>query len=487
MHYFICSIAALLILALGPMAISNAQPSDDGTSASAQSAPAEASTGDPIGKTDEIDKAVEADLIKASKPAPFRSAKLALEKEIEEYALEQGIEFGTEMPNGKYYFKGVATSKYSVDDADWGKGRSATYMKAVLNAQKDFLSAIRISRLTAERLKKEFTDHSTNADAFPEGFSSADTFADPSLIADYLEKLAAKAIALSDVRIDKLLENEGISPEQIKRMTPEQKKTTFSETIINSTIKTAFGQISGLMPVQTFEGISDDGKAGIGVVLMYSPRLVILAKDIMAQRPSVFKGTPGVPLRDFLPKEDGALVDDFGVRCLFDPEGRPYLLSYGQWAISGQNSDGDSFDSNLEHAERQAESIADSELAFFMAGDMNLDSKASQGEDSEKFVTRAAEGLKQKSVDSIVDIYNESIRQRASIDLAGIQTNKTWYYKHPNGDHTIVGVVRVWTPDAQAVPFVRGAGQARKQVPQGRPTLRNAPRESSAAMNRLRI
>ena len=96
---------------------------------------------------------------------------------------------------------------------------------------------------------------------------------------------------------------------------------------------------------------------------------------------------------------------------------------------------------------RSARSIADSYITLFQNARIQYVSEQQTGEIVSEVITKEPDGF--ESLDDtvkIIDRFQESMEARASADLAGRGTFRTWKYRHPNG-HDICGVVRVWTPE----------------------------------------
>lgn len=91
----------------------------------------------------------------------------------------------------------------------------------------------------------------------------------------------------------------------------------------------AIGSMSGLVPVQTIV-TQRRGEYDVGVVAVISNKTRQLAKDMALARQSAIKGK-GKAISEYLPKDTKGFLNEYGIRLVYDENGAPIILSYGNW------------------------------------------------------------------------------------------------------------------------------------------------------------
>ena len=227
--------------------------------------------------------------------------------------------------------EGIAQASFRTDDKRWGKARSLAYTQAFIDATKQYVERTG-QRIKNTSLRKYFEQDLDESELVYQPGETSD---------DYLSRVLTKAAALGERKLDQALAESGMSPDEIERMTPPQKKTTFSDVLSRRVATEAFGSANGLIPVKTFEAYDDEGNSAVGVVAVASPRMRHLARQVA-------KGKPIRPDRDrarspvadqvsALSDED--LLSEFGPRVWWDEHGYPMIVAFGQWAWSSAGLD----------------------------------------------------------------------------------------------------------------------------------------------------
>jgi hypothetical protein len=147
------------------------------------------------------------------------------------------------------------------------------------------------------------------------------------------------------------------------------------------------------------------------------------------------------------------LIRDFGVRRLFDNDGLPVLVSFGQWASDYSGTDPAVAEVSRRVARQQAESRADGQIAQFLGGSMQVEMDSETGRALEKAAERLPDGYKQDdpATKSVTNSLNEILHNRAHVQVTGIQTLSSWSQKHPETGQQIVGVIRMWSAAGEKV------------------------------------
>lgn len=136
----------------------------------------------------------------------------------------------------------------------------------------EYVSRIR-TRLTSRLMRDYFGEDLDESDLVYRPDESAD---------DMVSRVATKALAFGERRLDTALEESGMSQEEIERLTPPQKIDAFSDRILVEATTEAIGSAHGLVPIKTFEAFDDEGNSAIGVVAVRSLRMKTLAERIAA-------------------------------------------------------------------------------------------------------------------------------------------------------------------------------------------------------------
>ena len=202
--------------------------------------------------------------------------------------------------------EGVASASLNTQEKRWGKARSLAYIKAFVSAMNDYISRVRTRH--ADRLvRNQFQEDLDESDLVYRAGEAAD---------DMVSRVTTKALALGERKLDTALEESGMSPEEIERLTPPQKKVAFSDRLLLEATTEAVGSAHGLVPIKTFEALDDEGGSAIAVVAVRSPRMKNLAEQIAAgkamrpdaerARAPIFDQVGGLSDRD--------LVYEFGPR-----------------------------------------------------------------------------------------------------------------------------------------------------------------------------
>ena len=196
-------------------------------------------------------KSLNAD-IQAAQPI---SSGMMLDEEFEKFRKERQIPaYGTPNEKGTVYFTGKSTVAANVASRDFIKSRSSAYEKAYIDA---------VAQLVMDRFGKEFVK--TVRQEF--GDESSDAQDPPADVKDVRATLEKKTEALKEAEVDEKLKNMGIDPNTYADKSIAAKKDLYRNSILNSSVRKAFGSAAGCLPVQTFEARAADGTYSIGVVL----------------------------------------------------------------------------------------------------------------------------------------------------------------------------------------------------------------------------
>ena len=260
--------------------------------------------------------------------------------------------------------------------------------------------------------------------------------------------ILSKSIDVASKKLDIELLEMGYTPEQVESMPPVAKKTNFFNGYTSKTIKSASGDISGIVPIQSVVVIDKNGNAQVAVILVWSRKTVQIAKDISLQRPSLITGK-GRDLKDMLPRNNEEKLGLRGVRLVYDESGCPVIVSYG---LASFVSDTDDYAINSElkqDAKNAASDMADALIAEMVKGYMSAENMREQGEEVERYVEKAMSQdamSVEKTVRNIIDMSNRRAKSAARMKMTGISTLESKFFTLPSGQQ-FVYCVRAWKYD----------------------------------------
>lgn len=358
----------------------------------------------------------------------------SLDDFFDEFADQHGISYG-EVNNGKTFFTGKATVAIAETDPAFAKALNLAFDEAMLNMQAEFVRETfgRQSEVTRQSL---FKDDSTNAREFeklsPEG---------------KLSQIFDKIAQLAGAQLDSALADLGISGGE--GLTEERKKVLMADSLVQKISTKAFGSMQGLVPVQSsITKVDGSDNYEVGVIAVMSDKTRQVAIDMRQKRASLIKGK-GRDLKTVLPASNEGFLGEHGIRLVYDEQGAPAIISYGQWSFL---PDADSYINNRkrEAASEQAIARADAAVAAFINRAIDFKSSAETGKLVEQSVTETRTGSDLSHTDKIakdiIDITSRDVTARSDMNLRGLRTLKRWSAKDANGVQ-YVGVVRFYSHD----------------------------------------
>ena len=372
--------------------------------------------------------------------------------------------------------EGTAFVALSADDKRWPKARSLAYQQAFMNAMGEYVSQIR-TRVTSRLIQEQFEQDLDESEL---------TFDPEETVASQVERVVEKLAILGERKLDQALAESGMNAEEIARLTPAQKKTTFSDRLTRRTTREAFGSAAGLVPIKTFEAIDSEGNTAIGVVAASSRRMRRLATQV-ARGKSI---TPDADrarrsIADQLAEvADDELVDQFGVRVYWDEQGYPILVAFGQWGFSNEGLSKRKQARRRDFAGGQAENDARSHLVTFIRASTRFTEESTVGADVEEaFNVLPDNTVEEIETAKLVDELVRKANVTSQAELTGMATLRTWGARHPDLDsQEIVGAIVSWSPAQEKAvrEAVRDDEPRQQRTRQERP----APRGTSTRQSR---
>lgn len=340
---------------------------------------------------------------------------------------------------GKIFAFAMKTAAYPATDPQFGNALSAAFELAMQDIQQQ-VTMIRSGRVATEKAYEFFSDDSSAAREIPLEIPAADRS-----IAAKAQALLDKSLDVAGAKLDKELQRLGVAPGEVEKLPAKKKKTLFKELFVKEMVKNAAGDIAGIFPVQSTVVIDKDGNATVGVVAVFSPKTVQVAKDVAAQRQSIVTGK-GRDLATMVPKNVSENLGTLGTRLVYDENGEPALVSY---AVAAYIPDGDDayINSTRKNSARQkAIDLADAQLAESVSGQMSVRNSRQTGQSVEKIVERemTANSLStERVVKDMVETVSTYAKSQAGMRLQGVSTLNTKFFKIPSGQQ-FYAVARVW-------------------------------------------
>ena len=344
------------------------------------------------------------------------------------------IEYG-QTTNGKTFYTGSANVLVPDTDPQFSKALQLAYQKALMDLQKEFIKDA-FGRIATEKISNYEADNSTNAREF-EDLPKGGT----------MEQIFNKITQLAGAKLDKALGDLGVNVEGLNE---ERKKTLFKEEFMIKNMTNAFGKMSGLVPVQTVI-TQKRGEYKVGIIAVMSDKTRQIAQDMSLGRKSLITGK-GKEIKEYLPKETKGYLNEYGIRLIYDENGAPVILSYGNWGFTPVANNNRMTNRLEDDAKKNAATQADAAIMEFININISLKDERTTGEQYEEIIKQSI-NLKENStqeqeqtIANIIDKVSTKVKATTSGKIRGIRTLKTWDYTGENGVE-YVGAVRFYSYD----------------------------------------
>lgn len=352
-----------------------------------------------------------------------------------------------------YFAEMEAVNGIGAKDAEFIQKRQTAFMRAYAKIREDFvktsLNGTIRSRVDSGFLKDKSAEETQSA---------ADM--------DQIQRLAQKTMALAESELDRKLEDNGVDPAKFD--TVAAKRKALSQKILAECAAHAFGSCAGLSVVKTIEGKGTDGAYTIGVIAKFDPQYVYFA-DCMARGRRPQPSKPGINVGKMLASP--RIAENFGTRFYYDEEGMPALVSFGQWAMSGETRDRTERKLQEKAAKLQAEAQANIDMNNFIQGSMTFDEATKGGEEWSKTISYDAAGVPVASEigSTLADYVNRTSVIKANLRLAGREVLFSRLVTHPDTKQKIALAAIGWSfaklDEQRAVEAIRrNAGKAQPAV-----------------------
>lgn len=382
---------------------------------------------------------VEVTTIDIVEPAPENGAMISLDELESTLSQDKSrLELTGKFAWVGYELKTVSVSK---DSPDWGKARAIAIQKAMVATENKVAQELG-QKIASDKVSEYFSDADEN-------------IADFDLAAENKgsrwERVYDKVMTLTEGQIDTALTDLGIEVGDLQLVPLEQRKLKFKDAFTSTVTREALAELSGLLTFKTYEGFDESGEYQVAVLMVLSKKMKQLASDIARTRGELQanpKKVGSTQLTDLTTINAVELIPDFGVKRLYDPQGFPVLVSFGQWSLNTTTGDSKKLSRKRSHAYKQAEAQADQAIAEFINSRVNFSTASTTGEITNE--ESVVDSTNYKSLDSsfsITDVTEELSRKKSRVNVTGIRELRRWTSKHPDNDTaTMVGVVRYWSP-----------------------------------------
>lgn len=338
---------------------------------------------------------------------------------------------------------GDAIVKVKSDNYKWIDARSMAYTEALIDAYTKI--ALEQSTTNQNIILKELIDDQT-----PLGPDELKT-------KSKLEALWNKAVAFTGGKLDEKLEELGINPEQYNVANDEKKKTLLKSAITQKSIAKALADTSGMLPLQTFEGTDGKGNYAVRVAVSKSPKRIALVKSMLhngSNIPANPNKKSSKTIEEQVVVSSDILFNQFGTRLLYDKEGFPVLVSFGQAGVINSGSEAMKA-VKFESARNLAKTNARAALTNLLKSSTVFKSVVQQVSSAATDMKLIAgnEGITEEmieNVDYINSTYNTSKTTSQITNFAGIRELYNWNYIHPQLGHEVVGTILMWSPKTAA-------------------------------------
>ena len=334
----------------------------------------------------------------------------------------------------------VTTVQVSTNAANYGKSRDVAYAKSFLMTQASFVQA-----------KSEELQASTISEVMKATPSQTELKLDDPGAKDRVIRIGDKLYQLTEAMIDNALRKEGVSDDEIAKVQPSKRVDTLKARMTRTTTAKAFGQVSGVLPLQNYEAVDCSNRSAVATISVFSNKNLEFAKDVAMKRPVVADkdNAAAKPLGAMVDAEIDSkdILQNLLIRKVYDQDGYPSLISYGQWSYV--NTGGSVRDRELkrEAALTQSEATAKAQIAMFLTGNAQTLVQTMNSEAEEEFVTVTKETNTTESMSELIEKQYKRFAAQAQVKVTGLRVLGTWSQEYPGLPGVmIVGSVVGWSP-----------------------------------------
>lgn len=338
--------------------------------------------------------------------------------------------------SNKTYYSGTSVVNVPASNKNYPKALQQAFESAFDKARSEFVF---------DRVGDQFSDKIVNTNE--NGSSDGRKFNPEMCDSSKLESIWNKVVALTDAKLDDALKENGVDPEEYKATPKMAQKELFFESSVETLVKTASGEISGLLPVQTFLATAKDGTSSVGVIMVFSPKLMSLVSDLKSgNQPSFSSKRAGKPMAYFVNKSADDLESTFGPRLVFNENGQPMVLAYGQWGASYHGNNTRQKERSRDLAFEKADMQAMQLIGEFLNGTLESRSKQVSGSLIRHYIESDCKSQREKEEETIIDEMSKYMRIKGNANAKGSAVIREWSKINEFGVE-IIGAVRAFSFD----------------------------------------
>lgn len=376
-----------------------------------------------------VDSVSAAEVNKAVTTHVKTTAKSMVAADIQAYCKDAGITIGAVRPDGALYISGIERVNANANSPNFVRSRMMAYTKAYQKAVAGYVRD-KFGVETVKQFNNYFKDQ------------SSDRLQPSSDAKSTMERIAEKTKQLAEAKLDEGLRAMGVTPSG----SIIEKRKLAEDAIVTRSARTAIGSAAGLLPVQTFEGWTENGKYAVGVVIRGGIDTETIADCLRTKtRPVLSRPEAGLSVEQALPSDE-ELVSQFGVRLFFDEKGVPALLSFAQWGSAYSGTDEDEAEDAMDHAMIQAEALANEQLTVFINSTINVREASDKGESKSSYAIFDANGVPtEEKVVNYIDTAMKNSTITGTDTMIGRSTVMKKVITHPQSGQRLAVCVRMWS------------------------------------------
>lgn len=371
-----------------------------------------------------------------------------------------------------FVYSGSAEINVDKSNPNWAKFRERALEQAILSARKEYLQTLN----TSVENSSIATLSKNNGLPAP----TVDDFKSTSQVNNFIGKI----VAVLDGKLDQELIEMGIDPTQYKAAPPSVKRELYKDSVVDQTSRSSYGDLSGMMLVKVYEEIQESGHGTIGAVMVLSAKKRDQIKALVESggqvAPDEARKNPKYhSLYDALAAQKESLYLKSGTQVVYDAEGYPMILAYGQSGVTYSKS------STKRKIERKvAKSFAlnnawaNFSRTYNLSGDFSSKTSTSKTvSESEQFelIVNAVRSKSSGLTESLVEQMEEKAAMHSSLQsMTGVSTEYDWRKKHPITGQEMVGTVLVWHPKKVTNAQNLASGKSETQLDVEQNTISNS-------------
>ena len=360
-----------------------------------------------------------------------------LDEKKNAYLKKKGLDLGFDA-DGTYLGWSTADIATSPSSIDFAQKRITAFERAFTDAKAAYVRT-KMQQSTTTITRKFFSDD-----------RPAEMLEDDSKTDGGLKRIAKKLQAVTEAKLDQILQEMGRDPSEISDLNIKQKRKLAEDSINKETLTRAVQSLSGVIILQTFEDTNS-----VGVLIKHKSRYSDLAKAI-ASRTLVGYPSPTDPVQTIAAQLDSKFselehyIPMHGVRFVVDESGNRGLISYGQWAPKVTRADS-KMKQNM--AIKAAREIAYNQSLSYMVQFLNTTiavQDVTKINDNNQINSTIQNGFStEQEISAVGASIDQFIKESSSATIEGATTVKRWSANHPDTGHLIVGNVLYWSPITQ--------------------------------------